>query len=1043
MAELREDIQIGIGSGRARKGASAIRRALDSIRRKSKQVHDAGARDAKKHGRALGLLAKATAAISGFIIARSAIKSQIEFGQAVSDLSAITGATGKDLDFLRQKSKEFGAQTTLTATEAATAFKIIASAKPDLLTNVEALSLVTEEAIALAEATGDNLPTAANVMASALNQFGANADDASRFINVLAAGSKFGAAMVGEMGEALKSVGVIASQAGIGFEETNAALQLMSTRAIKGGEAGMQFRGVLLALTAQSKDEFKPEVVGLQKALENLSIAGLDQGSESVKLFGRRNLAVAKTLIQNREQLGELTKKLTGTNIAYEQQSIRVDNLSGDIKALKSAYEGLELTVGEKLNGALRAMTQSATDSIRALAANPLLQKGVTAVLDAIHRIFQDIGLAIDQITDAFDKNAIGADVWMGALQAGIQNIIKWTKFLWDQFIIGGPANLKLGFTLMIGAADLFRIMLVEKIRTAVFLMIDSFISFQKSFTATIKIGVQVVIRTFTEMAQAVGRTFDNLKLTIAGVIDSLILQVAEKVKGIADTLESLGFEERASEIRNVAEAIGGLATNEEQSRKQLEANEVKRRAEIKAIEDTIQAIKDKRDEELSASREITDDLIKDTEEVAAVQRKAALDATELAIMERDATLEQIKALRTKRQEIIDGQVAAAAGGPDVIAEVAIVGEKAYEDLGDTQKKIVDGMSQGLSDMAAEGKLDFKSLALSIIQDLIRIQLQTLLTQIFTQILGGLGGGGGTPVPIPTGGVGAGGASFVPSPIINAEHGIKFKVGGSGGVDSQRIQLNATPGEEVVVRTRQDIRERDEFLEAFLDGQAAADSMRRQRERDGVLKEFLDGKAAADSMRPRSDQDQALEEFLDRQAGASTRPQREREERRFERRDDIRRSSRDEVFLNSFDEETMPMTRREQLGQDESFKGFLNSVMDGMPTIRGFAQGGSFKIGGSGGPDSQVAIIKASPDETISIRTPQQQKTDTNERGREKVKVQFTVNNFTDAKVEAKQSQDTDGNVLIQASISAVSRDITRNGQVFQSMRARQSLRRR
>jgi len=802
--ELREDIQIGIGSGGAKKGASAIRRALDSIKRKSKQVHDAGARDAKKHSTSLRGLAKSAGviaiALAAIKIGAGVVKSQKAFGQAVSDLSAITGAVGKDLDFLREKSKQFGAQTTLTATEAAEAFKIIASAKPDLLENVEALALVTEEAIALAEATGEDLPTAANVMASALNQFGEGADQASRFINVLAAGSKRGAALVGDMGTALEQSGIIASQAGLSFEETNAALQLMSSRALKGSKAGNQFRGVLLALTAQSRDELKPEVVGLQTALENLAAAGLDEGSASVRLFGRENLAAAKTLIQQRDALGKLTEQLTGTNIAYEQQAIRVDNLSGDVKTLKSAYEGLELTIGAELNGALRAMTKSATENIRALAANPLLKKGVSATLDAIHRILEDIGLAWDQITVAVTKAGGGAAVFQGVWSAAIQNIVKWTKFLWEQFVIAGPANLKLGFTFMIAAADLFRIGLVEKIRTAVFLMIAAFVDFSKNFVANMKLAVQGVIKTFVGMGQSIVRVFDNIKLTIAGVIDSLILQVAEKVTSVANTLENLGFDERAAEIRNISASITGLATGEEEARKQIQANEAARKAEIAAIDAQIKAIIDKRDEELSASREITDDLIRDTEEVAAVQRRAALSAIESAIAERDATVEQIKALRTKRQEIIDGAAAASAADTNPLAKQAAEAESAFENLGDTQKRIVDGMASGIADMAAQGKADFKSLALSIIQDLIRIQLQSTLTNIFSQIFsGGFFGGGG---PTPTGGIGAGGATPAPSTgVLNAAHGAEAKVGGSGGTDSQHITVNATPGETIQIRT--------------------------------------------------------------------------------------------------------------------------------------------------------------------------------------------------------------------------------------------------
>ena len=271
--DLQRNIDIGIGSEKAKAGASRVRRALDSIKRKSRDVARASERDSRRMGRGFALAAKAAAVLVATFATRSIIKSTKDFGQAVADLSAITGAVGEDLEFLSNKSKEFGESTTLSASQAAEAFKIIASAKPDLLSNVEALALVTEEAIALAEATGEDLPTAANTLGAALNQFGAGAEESSRFINVMAAGSKRGAALVGEMAEALKQSGVIASQAGLSFEETNAALQILSTNALKGSKAGNQFRGVLLALAAAGKDEFNPEVVGMQQALANLEAA--------------------------------------------------------------------------------------------------------------------------------------------------------------------------------------------------------------------------------------------------------------------------------------------------------------------------------------------------------------------------------------------------------------------------------------------------------------------------------------------------------------------------------------------------------------------------------------------------------------------------------------------------------------------------------------------------------------------------------------------------------------------------------------------------
>lgn len=288
-----------------------------------------------------------------------------QFDQSIQDLSAITGATGADLDFYSDKAREMGAVTTQTAGQVADAFRLVASAKPDLLESKEALAEVTQQAITLAEAAGIAVPDAANTMASALNQFGASADQAARYTNVLAAGSKFGASSIAEMGESLKFAGVVAGNFGVTFEETNALLQTLGTNAIKGGEAGTQLRGVLLALETKMDKEFRPSVVGTTQALLNLRDANLS-AEESQKIFGNRNIAAAQILANNAEAVADLTEKVTGTNIANEQAATRVDTLGGSMARLGSASEELALVLvaDSGLGGAFQTIIDKTAESL-------------------------------------------------------------------------------------------------------------------------------------------------------------------------------------------------------------------------------------------------------------------------------------------------------------------------------------------------------------------------------------------------------------------------------------------------------------------------------------------------------------------------------------------------------------------------------------------------------------------------------------------------------------------------------------------------------
>lgn len=319
---------------------------------------------------AVKALAAAAAAIGVGSAVTRAIQVNRDFNKSISELSAITGATGRDLKFLTDASKEFGATTTLSASQAATAFKLIASAKPDLLANVDALKAVTREAITLAEAAGIDLPQAANALGNSLNQFGAEADQAGRFINVLAAGAKFGSSSIAETSEALKNAGVSAANAKVSFEQTNAAIQALATSGLRGAEAGTGLRNVLTILDTNVDKNLRPSVVGLSAALEELASRQLDN-VEFVKLFGRENQNAARILLNQRENFDGLTAALTGSSVAYEQAARNVDNLNGDLLALASAFEGVQIEAASLADGGLRQITQALTVGLQGLNENP------------------------------------------------------------------------------------------------------------------------------------------------------------------------------------------------------------------------------------------------------------------------------------------------------------------------------------------------------------------------------------------------------------------------------------------------------------------------------------------------------------------------------------------------------------------------------------------------------------------------------------------------------------------------------------------------
>ncbi|WP_431642235.1 phage tail tape measure protein [Enterobacter hormaechei] len=356
---------------------SQLMGAYGDAENSSKRFNRNAQEDAKRTDEAYSRMGKTIAGVAGRLAGFAGaglslgaiITTTREYGQALSDLSAITGATGAQLKSLDEAAQEMGRSTEYSASQAVEALKLMASAKPELLQTADGLTEATKSALTLAQAAGSTLPDATRTLALSLNQFGAEAQEADRYINVLAAGAKFGASEIADTAAAIKNGGVAAAQAGVGFETLNAAIQVLAEREIKGGEAGTALRNVILALEKGTDKTLKPSVVGLSGALDNLSKKNLST-AQAVKLFGVENINAASVLVDNRSKLNALTLALTGTQTAHEQAAIRVNNLNGDIMGLTSAFEGMIIKIGQSSTGPLRSGIQSVTDGINLLTDN-------------------------------------------------------------------------------------------------------------------------------------------------------------------------------------------------------------------------------------------------------------------------------------------------------------------------------------------------------------------------------------------------------------------------------------------------------------------------------------------------------------------------------------------------------------------------------------------------------------------------------------------------------------------------------------------------
>lgn len=334
-----------------------------------------------------GSVGLVTTAIAGLVASSgigAAISANREFEKSVSGLSAITGAAGEDLEFYKQQAAEVGSTTTLSASQAVNAFKLIASAKPDLLASKESLAEVTKEAVALAEATGGELGLegAAMALGGALNQFQLDASKSSDVINILAASAQQGTASIAKITEAMVNTGAAANALDVSFVETVSGLQALAKNNILGADAGTALNQVLLRLERSADRELMPSVVGLSQAIETLSERNMST-TELMKFFGDEAFKAGAAIIAQKDTLSGLIETLVGTSTAYDQAATQTDNLDGDLKSLASVVESLSISVGDEFDPALRSAAQALTEILsnsEALGASIKTAAGVIAL---------------------------------------------------------------------------------------------------------------------------------------------------------------------------------------------------------------------------------------------------------------------------------------------------------------------------------------------------------------------------------------------------------------------------------------------------------------------------------------------------------------------------------------------------------------------------------------------------------------------------------------------------------------------------------------
>lgn len=352
----------------------------------------------------------------------------VDFDQSMADLSAITGSVGDELEDLKQTAREVGKASGLGASESARAFAILAG---QIDVPIESLKVLQRETITLAQAGALPLEDAANAVAGTINQFGLEASEASRVVNVLAAGSRAGGAEVVDLSESFKVAGAAANAAGVSIEETAGALEVLAQNNTKGAEAGTAMRNMLVAMQARlgidvSKTGFVGGLKIIQQELDKMQ-SPVERTTFLAKAFGRENMVAAQFLLSNADAVEEMTTAVTGTNSAMEQAEIRNDTWAHKMEVARAKIDDVLISM-TSLSGSLLPMAGIIGEQVSKFA-------GLIPIISSASKMLQGFSVktAIATVTQHGFNAALMANP-IGAVVAAIAALVAAVVYAYNHF---------------------------------------------------------------------------------------------------------------------------------------------------------------------------------------------------------------------------------------------------------------------------------------------------------------------------------------------------------------------------------------------------------------------------------------------------------------------------------------------------------------------------------------------------------------------------------------------------------------------------------
>lgn len=377
--------EAGVDTGNLTGASSKLSTQIEDLKAKQEEAASGAANFGEQSVAAFGAIQQAIAAAGITAALHEIYEAYMEcvtiagnFEEGMSNVEALSGATADEMAHLSDKAKELGATTKFTAQEASDAMGYMAMAGWDAQEMLSGMDGVLQ----LAAASGEDLAMVSDIVTDNLTAFGLTAADTARFADVLAAAATNSNTNVSIMGETFKMSASIAGALGYSVEDVAIAVGLMANSGVKGSIAGTAlkntFNGLLegVTLTGAAFGEYDYTAVKADGTMKSFSDTidelrvYFDQMSEAERVNNAMTIAgqrgyngLLAILNATDEDYASLTNNINNcTGAAQRMAAVKLDNMNGQLTIMKSAWDGLKISLGEQFTPVMRNLYSLGTD---------------------------------------------------------------------------------------------------------------------------------------------------------------------------------------------------------------------------------------------------------------------------------------------------------------------------------------------------------------------------------------------------------------------------------------------------------------------------------------------------------------------------------------------------------------------------------------------------------------------------------------------------------------------------------------------------------